>query len=249
MTHRTSIEILYGQLLGDSDFEIAGSDRETGVGYRVSVRHGDIDFAAFSRLDSVNLQSSVEAGLPISIGATLYRIDSSFGSTFTKAVREATLASATTVTIQSHRQIVSVIGKDPLRLSEILKAYLPPTVEWTSDTLVEGSREWGRKIGHAAKDLAGLREATFGVEHLATLERSGEEEAFEAVCKTSIWPAPTHGELRIQGIPPGVAFGIVSCWRMLKNRPTRNPAFRLVFVRDLPPFRAGPRRVSDNQGI
>ena len=43
--------------------------------------------------------------------------------------------------------------------------------------------------------------------------------------------------LDAQGVPPTVAFGIVSCWRMVKHRPARNPACRLAFVRDLPSFR------------
>jgi|GEM_PF-1563991 len=242
MLHDPPVDLFRERLLGDTDFEIAGSDCETGVGYRVSVRRGDIDVAAFSRIDPLVLQSSIEADLPLAIGASLYRIEHSFGSIFLRAVREAARVAAISVTVQSHRQIVTIIGDKPLPIAEALKNYVPPTLEWAPDTLLEGSREWGRKVGHATKDLAGLREATFGLEHLETLERSGEAEAYEAVRKEAVWPAPSLDRLRAQGIPPTVAFGIVSCWRMVKQRPARNPAFRLAFVRDLPTFRAALER-------
>ena len=141
------------------------------------------------------------------------------------------------VTVQNYHQIVSFIGDNPSKLADAIEAHVPTTLEWARDTLVEGSRDRGRKVGHAAKDLAGLREATFGLEHLETLERSGEAEAYEAVCKEAVLPAPPKLEdLRAKGIPPTVVFGIVSCWRMLRQRPKRNPAFRLKYVRDLPPF-------------
>jgi hypothetical protein len=236
------VDLLRDRLLGGTDFEITGSDRETGVGYRVSVRRGDVDTAAFSRIDPVVLQSSIEAGLPLSIGASLYRVERSFGPTFLHAVREAARVPATSATVQSNRQIVTVIGGEPLPTADALKDYVPTTLEWADDTLDEGSREIGRKVGHAAKDLAGLREATFGLEHLQTLERSGEAEAYEAVRKQVIWPAPSLDALRAKDVPPAVAFGIVSCWRMLRQRPARNPASRLAFVRDLPALREALER-------
>jgi hypothetical protein len=236
MTCDSSTDILRERLLADADFEILGSDRATGVGYRATVRRGEIDAAPFSSIDSALLQSSIEAGLPFSIGATLYRIERTFGPRFLIAVQQTSRVSAISVTVQSRRQIVSFVGDNPSKLAEAIKPHMPPTLEWAGDSLVEGSRDWGRKVGHAAKDIAGLREATFGLEDLETLERSGEAEAYEAVCKDAVLPAPTTEALRAKGVPPAVAFGIVSCWRMLKKRPNRNPAFRLSYVRDLPAF-------------
>ena len=236
MTLASSTDMFRERLLGGTDFEIIGSDRDTGISYRATVRCGEIDVASFLSIDSAVLRSSIRSGLPLSIGATLYQIEPSFGPAFLLAVCQANRVSAISVTLQSHRQIVSFIGDNPSKMADAIEVHLPSTLEWARDTLVEGSREWGRKVGHAAKDLAGLSEATFGLEHLATLERSGEAEAYEAVCKETVLPAPTLENLRAKGIPPTVAFGIVSCWRMLKQRPNRNPAFRLKYVRDLPFF-------------
>ena len=237
MSRDPSSDFFREQLLGSEAFEIVGSDRDTGVDYRATVRRGKVDVAAFSRIDSESLRSSIEAEQPLSIGATLYRIDYSFGPMFLRAVRDVARISAISVTIQSSRQVVCFIGRKPSRLADAIDAHLPPDLQWARDTLVKVSRDWGRKVGHAAKDLAGLRESTFSIERLKMLEQSGDAEAYEAVCKEAIWPAPTLATLRAKAIPPTVSFGIVSCWRMLKRRPARNPAFRLAFVRDLPALR------------
>ena len=134
-----SIAALQAHLSGGADFEIAGSDHATGVGYRVTVRHGDIDLAPFSILAPAALQTSIEDELPLSIGATLYRVERSFGPAFLRAVRDGGRAFVVSITVQSHRQIVCVLGREVVPLLVALKAYVPATVEWDQDTLVEGT--------------------------------------------------------------------------------------------------------------
>ena len=64
MNQSESAALLRERLFDGSDFEVAGSDAGTGMGYRVTLRSGEVDVAAFSRLDSSHLRSCIEAGLP-----------------------------------------------------------------------------------------------------------------------------------------------------------------------------------------
>ena len=234
MSQIPTIAAWHARLRNESDFEIAGSEFATGIGYRVTVRHGEIDTAAFSHIDSELLRSAITSSQPLLIGATIYQIDRTFGPMFVDAVRRMDRISAISATVQSRRQIVTIIGRDAKSLADALMTHMPATVEWQDATLKKGVRDWGRKVGHAAKDLAGLRNPALGLEHLEMLERSGETEAYEAIHKGAIWPIPTLDDLHAQGVTPTAAFGIVQCWRMLKKRPARKPGFRLAYLRDLP---------------
>jgi hypothetical protein len=233
MGHLTQANLFRETLRRSTDFELAGSDPVTGHGYRVTVRSSDFDCSAFFSVPKSSLRQAVAEGLAVSIGRTQYVIEPTFGSDFLKAVSDSSRISVVSVTIQIRQRIVSLLGNDVLRLTDLLGEWLPATLQWEPESLVEGSREWGRKVGHAAKDLAVIRETTLGVNDLVMLERSGESEAYEAVHKEAVWPAPDFDALRKHGVVPEVAFGIVSCWRMLKHRPARNPAARLAFVREL----------------
>jgi len=51
MTRDSSIALVRDRLLYDIDFDIFGTDRTTGVCYRVTVHRGEIDVAPFSRFD------------------------------------------------------------------------------------------------------------------------------------------------------------------------------------------------------
>jgi len=239
--------------LAGKDFEVAGSDRSTGVGYRLTFRHSEVDVAAFSRIDVGSLRSSIELGNFVSIGATMYRIEPSFGEEFLTAVRDSSRIVAFTVTVQSHRKVVCIIAGDSSRLSDAVETYLPSSIGWVSDTLALDSRDFGRKVGHAAKDLAGLEETTMSQEHLEMLERSGEDEAFEAVEKEAVLRIPALEELRAKGDAcPTAAFLLISCYRMIRRRPARNPAYRAAFVRRLPQLlatlksRRSIREISDD---
>src|SRR6516165_5881030 len=137
--------VFHTHILSGAGFEITGSDHAAGVGYRLTVRHGELDLAPFSMVAPTSLQTSVESELPLSIGATLYRIEPSFGPAFLQAVREGERAFVISATVQNHRQIVCVLGREVAPLLAALEASIPSTVIWDLDTLVEGSREWGRK--------------------------------------------------------------------------------------------------------
>ena len=79
MIHDSLTDFFREHLSGDSDFEVIGSDRENGVGYRATVRRDEIDVVAFSGIDSAVLRSSIKSAQFLSIGATLYQIERSFG--------------------------------------------------------------------------------------------------------------------------------------------------------------------------
>src|ERR1043165_6052994 len=56
--------LLQAHLLGGADFEMAGSDHATRVGYRVTVRHGDVDLAPFSIIPPAPSQTSLTQQTP-----------------------------------------------------------------------------------------------------------------------------------------------------------------------------------------
>lgn len=200
MDHLTQAGLLREKLLGCTEFELTGSDRATGDGYRVTVRRDIFDFAAFADVPLPALRQAVVDGLPVSIGATQYVVEPTFGDTYLKVVSDSARISVVSVTIQSHQRIVSLIGTEVSRLADLLGKWLPVTMNWEPESLVEGSREWGRKVGHAAKDLAGIGETAFGVDDLAARERSGESEAYDAACKKAVWPTPDFDELMQHGL-------------------------------------------------
>ncbi|MCE9527334.1 MAG: hypothetical protein K8R36_14905 [Planctomycetales bacterium] len=107
MIQSPAIAVWHARLCNDSDFEIAGSELATGIGCRVTVRRGEIDTAAFSRIDLELVQAAITFGHPLSIGATIYHIDRTFGPMFLDAIRHMARISAISATVQSRLQIVS----------------------------------------------------------------------------------------------------------------------------------------------
>ncbi len=233
-THRDLLTLLTSQ----QDCEFTCTDAESDASFVVTIRTDKLFGAPFLAIPFRQLQSTSKNAGRIYVGSNVYAVAHSFRKSFLEAVKMSRRDShwsvdVRTVTVQSPRGIMSFLGKDRIELSQLVVGFLPSTVTINGDSLQDLRRDQGRKVGHAAKDLALLKSALLTPDRLMELELGGAEVASEAVEKDKVIGRETLPQLRDRGMRPAIACLMVHCRRIIKKRPEKNPESRAVFVRTL----------------
>ena len=140
------------------------------------------------------------------------------------------------VTMQSYHGIERLLSKNEKQLAALVAKRLPKNMKVDGKVRQRDSRELGRKIGYAAKDLAALRASSLTTRQLAKLEKAGNQTAREAISKASVMKKIELEELRRMGTPPAVAYLTVKLWRMLSVRPADDKVSRKHYLTMVPKF-------------
>lgn len=214
------------------------TDLESGSGFRIHVKHDRLFLAPFIAFDQQQLGGLTKQGQRLAMGSMGYVVEPSVRTAFLRSVKKARSSaehaiSTTLVTVQDATSVTCYLGNDGPELLKLVTKHLPDKLELHLDANVARSLDQGRKIGHAAKDWAILREVSFTPEMLQSLENAGDEQAFEAVQKEAVLPQLNWEELRREGVAPAVAGLMVHCRRIVPKRPERNVQCRRLYVETL----------------